>query len=125
MRNIEKVLERLPLARKNGHNRYIAPCPAHDDTSPSLQVTDVDGDRVLLHCFAGCHWDAILDGLGLEPADVYPENKNYAPHKAAKDPSLDEWVVTIGRGMVQQGKRLTEAQKQQVLKARMRLASHR
>jgi len=122
MSNIEKVLSCLPLARKTGPNRYMAPCPAHDDISPSLQVTDVGDSRVLLHCFAGCSWDSILGSLGLEAADVYPESKNYAPVKKSSDPSLDEWKVKIGRGMARQGKRLTEAQKQEVLKAQTRLS---
>ena len=37
-------------------------CPAHDDTSPSLHVTDANG-RVLVHCHAGCSQDAVLDAL--------------------------------------------------------------
>jgi hypothetical protein len=122
MSNIEKVLSCLPLARKTAHNRYMAPCPAHDDISPSLQVTDVGDSRVLLHCFAGCSWDSILGSLGLEPSDVYPENTNYAPVKTSKDPSLDEWKVKIGTGMARSGKRLTEAQKQEVIQAKLRLA---
>ena len=44
-------------------------CPAHDDTSPSLHVTDGDG-RVLVHCHAGCAQDAVLDALRKRELDI-------------------------------------------------------
>jgi Toprim domain len=38
---------------------YLVPCPAHDDSSPSLSLRD--GERgIYVHCFAGCR-----------PADIY------------------------------------------------------
>ena len=37
-------------------------CPAHDDKNPSLSVKQ-DGDRLLLHCFAGCEYEAIVEVL--------------------------------------------------------------
>jgi hypothetical protein len=36
----------------------MVPCPAHEDERPSLSWK-VAGDRVLLHCFAGCTFDEI------------------------------------------------------------------
>jgi DNA polymerase-1 len=37
-------------------------CPAHDDNTPSLNVTPTD-DRLLLHCHTGCTQDAVLSAL--------------------------------------------------------------
>lgn len=37
-------------------------CPAHDDTDPSLWLTEVDG-KILWHCFAGCTQDAVFDAF--------------------------------------------------------------
>ena len=45
------LLERLEGVISTGADRWYARCPAHDDRSPSLSVTDT-GDRVLIHCFA-------------------------------------------------------------------------
>lgn len=33
-------------------------CPAHEDDRPSLSYR-LTGQRLLLHCFAGCSWDEI------------------------------------------------------------------
>jgi putative DNA primase/helicase len=46
-------------------------CPAHDDRNPSLSVSDTDDGRLLVHCFAGCPQDRVIDALkarGLWPA---------------------------------------------------------
>jgi hypothetical protein len=42
-------------------------CPAHDDHTPSLSITDGSDGRLLLHCFAGCSFrdiHAALDRRG-------------------------------------------------------------
>lgn len=36
-------------------------CPAHDDQSPSLCVTA--GEKLLVHCFAGCTQAAVIEAL--------------------------------------------------------------
>ena len=52
-------------------------CPAHDDTIPSLHVTDGDG-RVLVHCHAGCAQDAVLDALREQGLDLRRSRGNGA-----------------------------------------------
>lgn len=45
-------------------------CPAHDDSTPSLSVTD--GDKgVLVKCFAGCATGDVTHALGLELRDLF------------------------------------------------------
>ena len=44
-------------------------CPAHDDTTPSLHVTERDG-HVLVHCHAGCSQDAVLAALARRGIDL-------------------------------------------------------
>lgn len=68
---VARVLARLPRARRNGR-RWMAPCPAHEDRSPSLQVAPAD-DRVLLKCFAGCSAEAVVAALGLAVADLFDD----------------------------------------------------
>jgi hypothetical protein len=50
---------------------YSARCPAHDDTRPSLSVGEGDDGRVLLHCQAGCTFEAILAALKLDTGDLF------------------------------------------------------
>lgn len=66
------VLERLRGVAKSGAG-YRALCPAHDDTSPSLSVTEAEDGRVLLHCFKGCTLRGVLDALDLETRDLFPK----------------------------------------------------
>jgi hypothetical protein len=47
-------------------------CPAHADTRPSLTLDVGDDERALVHCFAGCPPEAILNALGLKMADLFP-----------------------------------------------------
>lgn len=51
--NIEDVLSQLHGVRPSGADKWTALCPAHPDKNPSLSIKR-DGDRILLHCFAGC-----------------------------------------------------------------------
>lgn len=38
-------------------------CPAHEDRSPSLSVSETRDGRVLVHCFAGCPQPAVIGAL--------------------------------------------------------------
>jgi len=59
-------------ARRTGPGRWMARCPAHDDRSPSLSITE-RGDKVLLHCFAGCDQQAVIEAL--RARGLWPERK--------------------------------------------------
>ena len=65
--------ERVTAAlRAYGSNRQGGNwnCPAHDDKHPSLSVNPGAG-KVLLHCFAGCETETIVESLGLDwPGDL-------------------------------------------------------
>jgi len=49
---------------------WMACCPAHDDSNPSLNIGYTD-DKVLLCCFAGCDFEAICVALMLKPAELF------------------------------------------------------
>lgn len=54
---------------------WMAKCPAHEDRSPSLSITERDG-KTLLHCFTGCPQDAVISALrarGLWPERERPQ----------------------------------------------------
>ena len=48
-------------ARRCGQG-HIARCPAHDDRSPSLSISEKNG-RVLFHCHAGCRQEDVMTAL--------------------------------------------------------------
>ena len=54
---VELVLDRLTeagcLPRRSGPS-WSAKCPAHDDKSPSLSVSEGSDGRALVNCHAGC-----------------------------------------------------------------------
>lgn len=74
MKPITGVLAKFPNAKKSGSG-YIVNCPAHEDKSPSLQITEASDGKVLFHCFAGCNLDDILAGAEIDKADIFPEGK--------------------------------------------------
>lgn len=62
---LEDALERLEKVRPAGRGRWSARCPAHDDRSPSLLVSENDlrPGAPVFHCFAGCDWRHIMEAL--------------------------------------------------------------
>lgn len=70
---LDDFLIRLEGVKPAGPGRYMACCPVHNDTNPSLSVTvkDVKGtEKILLKCFAGCRTEDILEELGLTHQDL-------------------------------------------------------
>jgi putative DNA primase/helicase len=69
--DVEDILSRLHGVRRNGASA-MARCPAHHDREPSLSVKQGDDGRVLLHCFAGCPAEAVVEAMGLSLSDLFP-----------------------------------------------------
>lgn len=59
--NAETIARALG-GRKNGRG-WSARCPAHDDSKPSLSLTDGDNGRVLIYCHAGCDQNTVINEL--------------------------------------------------------------
>ena len=57
-KKIAEALEGKP--RGSG---WTARCPAHNDTHPSLSVSESSDGRVLIYCFAGCSQERVIDAL--------------------------------------------------------------
>jgi putative DNA primase/helicase len=67
--DVDILLGRLEGVRPLGPHSWMARCPAHEDRDPSLSVSVKEG-RVLLHCFAGCAPEAVLEAVGLTWKDL-------------------------------------------------------
>ena len=69
-----EFLSRLHEYRRH-HSGWLALCPAHEDSNPSLSVTEKE-DKILINCFAGCTPDSIVRALGFELKDLFLEADN-------------------------------------------------
>ena len=61
---VANVLARLANPKRSGKG-WVAHCPAHEDGSASLSIHESAGGNALVHCFAGCSFDAIVAATGL------------------------------------------------------------
>ena len=77
--SVDTLLQRLTkVTGRRGH--WTACCPAHEDRSPSLAVTETDDGRILLKCFGGCSVQAIVGAIGMDMTDLFPDsNDHYKP----------------------------------------------
>lgn len=79
----ERLMDRLrdhgSTVTETRQHSFKAQCPSHQDNTPSLNATGIDG-RVLVHCFGGCETGDILTALNLKMADLFddPRGRTYA-----------------------------------------------
>jgi hypothetical protein len=66
---LESVVERFN-AKRSG-KEWKAKCPAHDDHTPSLSITEGRNGCILIKCRAGCTLDEILAAVGLHSRDLF------------------------------------------------------
>ena len=80
----EGLLSQLSGVKNTGRDKWLALCPAHDDSSPSLCIKQID-DRILIRCFAGCAYLDVLAAIGLDVSALFPDKVSnpYEKHKPA------------------------------------------
>jgi hypothetical protein len=76
------LLSKLDGVRRTGENRWLARCPAHDDKHPSLAIRQLADGRVLIHDFAGCAANEVLEAVGLDFDALFPEK---TPHGVSRE----------------------------------------
>lgn len=119
MLNTEVLLSKLDKLRRSGDDSWMALCPAHVDKSPSLSIRDT-GDKVLIHCFAGCPAENVLDALGMGWGDLYDDpykasfaatcaykGRKYKPVKPIDMMEHERTIIRIGREDLEAGKTLS------------------
>ena len=67
----EHAAKILGGARRDGKG-WKCRCPAHDDRTPSLHLSDREDGGLLAHCFRGCPQDRVIDGMRAHGIDVAP-----------------------------------------------------
>ena len=75
---VERVREKLPDAVPAGNDSWKACCPAHEDNTPSLSISQGDNGAVL-NCFAGCKPEAVVQAIGLEMRHLFDDFDDAAP----------------------------------------------
>jgi hypothetical protein len=84
----------------------MARCPAHDDRTPSLSIDQGDDGCVLLTCFAGCTYKAIVAKLGIEECETFPPTEAAATASRPPRPprefesakaAADAYRATLGK----------------------------
>lgn len=85
---VDKLLSQLEGVRQTGDSQWIAKCPAHDDKSPSLAVSERD-EGVGIHCFAGCSVYEVVSSVGLELSDLFPSKPYHYKPERRPIPAID------------------------------------
>lgn len=78
---IDLVLSKLEGVKRVSGGRfakdgYMARCPAHDDRTASLSLSEGEGGRVLLKCQAGCQTPDIVAAISMTMADLFADKGN-------------------------------------------------
>jgi hypothetical protein len=76
---IDPILSRLKGV-KGRSGAFSARCPAHEDNSPSLAITEKEDGRILLHCFGGCSVSDVLGAIGMDFNDLFPDDPLNGEH---------------------------------------------
>jgi hypothetical protein len=126
----ENFISRLEGLQPRGHGKWMARCPAHEDRSASLAITET-GDTFLIKCFAECSAAQIMASLGLELSDFYPKKTDQHFVRGQKRPfsaqqilqgiAVELRVVSIITDDLARGKVLPKQDQERFLVARQRI----
>lgn len=125
MRPAERLIPKLTDVKQTGPDRWLAQCPAHEDKRPSLSIRELDDGRVLINCFAGCGAANVLDAVGLEFQDLYPEHRGHRAPERRRVPAIDALralahearVVGLAAEDIAGGKPLSESDRDRLFQA--------
>lgn len=99
MSNYSNFLSRLEKVKQRGQGSWIACCPAHSDTTPSLAIDVGKDGRLLLKCWAGCSNLDVISAVGVSWAELYPpEDRHYnsiARRNGIKERTTDDYIVDL------------------------------
>ncbi len=91
---LANLIPRLDGVRERSDGQFTARCPAHEDRSPSLSVTEGRNGQVLVHCFAGCSVDDICGAVGLEVSDLFPDGGRDRARDPRRGPAVN-WRAIV------------------------------
>ena len=88
---IEEFIGHFEIKSETG-GTYAAICPAHEDSDPSLHISQ--GDKgIVCHCKTGCTTEQIVTAIGLKLADLFD---NPLPNVEGGKKIRDKGGLTVG-----------------------------
>lgn len=99
---IDAILSRLNT-RETGKGRWQAKCPSHKDSLPSLSIIEYPDSSCSVKCWAGCDTKQIMESIGLEVQDLFPEQRRFK-RKGISFGSLSESLQVIAVGLADMAK---------------------
>ena len=127
--NINDFLSYFEKSYRSGKDEYQCLCPAHQDKTASLSIKNLPDERILIHCFAGCAANDILEAVGLTFDDIVPKrlgdfkpvSKPFNPYAVLKAISNETLLVALAGLEVANGKTLPQEDKDRLMMAVNRL----
>ena len=77
---LQELLSRLEDVRETRRG-WIARCPAHEDSSPSLSIAEGRHQPVVLNCFAGCTAQEVAEAAGFDLADLCDSESDFSDYE--------------------------------------------
>ena len=117
---IENLLSRLEKVKAKKANQWVACCPAHSDTTPSLAIAQTLDGRILLKCWSGCSALDVISAIGLDWSALFPPKDNYKSimdHLTNRKPNVDDYVVAAYRSDQSNGKKVSQQDKERYRRA--------
>lgn len=128
----QTLLSVLDKVKPTGKGRWQACCPAHKDKSPSLSIREMEDGRVLVHCFAGCSVNEVVDAVGLDLDCLFPpksltngprEKRPFAAADALRAIGFEALVVCAASAALATGAGLSPSDRERLLQAGERIQS--
>ena len=85
LENVLQKLEAKGCPAKHRGSGWQSRCPAHEDKTPSLSITESADGKVLFHCHAGCQITEIMAAVGLTYNDIFLPDPLRANNKKQKE----------------------------------------
>jgi hypothetical protein len=130
----QDLLSRLQKVKRMGPGRWAACCPAHADSSPSLNVKELDTGKLLVICRVGCSLEEIKEATGL-PWSAFFEPKNYTEYRETKRAfpasdvlealAFESLVVAVAASNIANGVELSTEDRARLMLAHQRITRAR
>jgi hypothetical protein len=82
MMTLDEFITRFDKPKRTPKGGYVCRCPAHDDKTASLSVSQSDTGKLLVNCFASCAVEEVLGRVGLKLSDLMPPKEERKAEKA-------------------------------------------